>query len=189
MRTPPVKLILSSGAVLTALGISAAFVGPVVFASGHSASTHVKAETLVATRPFTGSGAIGVTLDVRPAPVHLTRAPKKKAVLTAVKTKPSGTTETIDGTVQSVHGDVIVVAIMCRSQVEDIVVGSGTTLKDGSTVEALSKVTVGEMITATGSKVSATEIDATSVELGSMCTKSGDPGSYSPGDSKGRRHN
>jgi hypothetical protein len=189
MRKPPAKLILGSAAVLTALGISAAFVGPVVFASGHSASSHLRAEALVATPLFTGVGAIGVTLDVRPAPVHLTVAPAKKIVLAAVKTKPKGTTETIDGTVQSVRGDVIVVAVMCRSQVEDVVVGSGTVLKDGSTVESLSKVTTGEKITAIGTRVSATEIDATSVTVGVMCDKGGDPGGYGPGDPKGRHHN
>jgi hypothetical protein len=181
---------IGSAAVLTALGISAAFVGTAVFASGHSAPSHVRAEALAAT-PFSGVGAIGATLDVHSAPVHLTVAPKK-VTLTVAKTKPKGTTETVDGTVQSVHGDVIVVEIMCRSQVEDVVVGSGTVLKDGSAVESLSKVTAGEKITAVGVKVSATEIDATSVVVGVMCDpgspKGSSPGGYSPGDPKGRQH-
>jgi hypothetical protein len=184
MRKPPVKLIVGSAGFLTALGISAAFVGPVVFASGHAASSHVKAEALVAAQPFSDFSAIGATLSVRPAPVHLTVAPKK-VVLTVAKTNPKGTTETITGTVESVRGDVIVVEIMCRSQVEDVVVGSGTVLKDGSTVETLSKVTAGERITAVGVKVSATELDATSVSLGTMCDKGGDPGGYGYGDGKG----
>ena len=187
MRKPPVKLIVASGAAVFALATSAAIVGTIVFASGHS-SSHVKAEALVATRPFPGFSAIGATLDVHPAPVHLTVAPTK-VVLTVAKTKPAETTETITGTVQSVHGNVIVVEMMCRSQVEDVVVGSGTVLKDGSTVESLSTVTAGENITAVGIKVSATEIDATSASLGTMCVKGGDPGGYGPGDPKGRRHN
>jgi hypothetical protein len=186
MRKSPVRLIAGSCAVV-ALGLSAAFVGPVVFASGHAAPSHARAEALAAVRPFSGLGAIGTTLDVRPAPAHLTVAPKKKVVLTVAKTKPKGTTETIEGTVQSVHGDVIVVEIMCHSQVEDVVVGSGTLLKNGSTVESLSKLTVGEKITAVGIKVSATEIDATSVQLNPTCdpggSKGGGPGGY--GDSKG----
>jgi hypothetical protein len=184
MRKAPVKLIVGSAAFVTALGISAGFVGTAVFASGHSATSHVRAETLVATHPFSGFTAIGATLDVRPAPLHLTVAPKK-VVLTVAKTKPKGTTETVTGTVQSVHGNVIAVSIMCRSQVEDVVVGSGTVLKDGSTVESLSKVTVGEKITAVGTKVSTTEIDATSVNVGTMCDKGGDPGGYGSGDGKG----
>lgn len=192
MRKPPLKLIAGTGAVVTALGISAAFVGPVVFASGHSAPSHVRVEALVAARPFSGVDAIGSTLHVRPAPVHLMVAPKKKVVLTAARTKPKGTTETINGTVQSVHGHVIVVEIMCRSAVADVVVGSGTVLKDGSTVESLSKVTAGEMITAIGVKVSATELDATSVQVGAMRksggSKGGDPGGYGPGDTKGPHH-
>jgi hypothetical protein len=184
MRKAPVKLIVGSAAFLTALGISAGFVGTAVFASGHSVASHVRAQTLVATHPFSDFKAIGATLDVRPAPVHLTVA-HKKVGLTVAKSKPKGTTETITGTVQSVHGNVIVVSIMCQSQVEDVVVGSGTLLKDGSTVESLSKVTVGEKITAVGTKVSATEIDATSVSVGTMCDKGGDPGSYGSGDGKG----
>jgi hypothetical protein len=102
------------------------------------------------------------------------------------KSKPKGTAETITGTVQSVHGNVIVVSIMCQSQVEDVVVGAGTVLKDGSTLESLAKVTAGEKITAAGTKVSATEIDATSVSLGTMCDKGGDPGSYGSGAGKGQ---
>jgi hypothetical protein len=185
MRKPPVKLVVGSGAVLAALGISAAFAGTAALASGHVAVSHTKAATVVTTQAFSGVGAIGATLDVRPAPVHLTVAPKpKKVVLTVAKTKPKGTTETVSGTVQSVHGNVIVVAIMCQSQVEDVVVGSGTILKDGSTAEGLSKVTVGEKITAVGTKVSATEIDATSVAVGVMCVKGGDPGGYGPGPGK-----
>jgi hypothetical protein len=174
MRKAPVKLIVGSAAFVTALGISAGFVGTAVFASGHSVASHVRAQTLVATHPFSDFKAIGATLDVRPAPVHLTVA-HKKVGLTVAKSKPKGTTETITGTV---------VAIMCQSQVEDVVVGSGT-VKDGSTVESLSKVTVGEKITAVGTKVSATEIDATSVSVGTMCDKGGDPGSYGSGDGKG----
>src|SRR5580700_4843143 len=180
MRKAPVKLIVGSAAFVTALGISAGFVGTAVFASGHSAPSHVKAATLVATHPVSNFKAIGATLDVRPAPVHLTVA-AKKVVLTVAKTKPKGTTETITGTVQSVHGNVIVVSIMCQTQVEDVVVGSGTLLKDGSTAESLSKVTVGEKITAVGTKVSATEIDATSVSVGTMC----DNGGYGSGGGKG----
>src|SRR5580704_1907723 len=114
MRKAPVKLIVGSAAFLTALGISAAFVGTAVFASGHSASSHVRAVASVATRPVVNFAAVGAALDVRPAPVHLTVAPKK-VVLTVAKTKPKGTTATITGTVQSVHGNVIAVSIMCRS--------------------------------------------------------------------------
>jgi hypothetical protein len=192
MRSPHAKLIAVSGAVVTALGISAAFVGPSVFASDHSAASHVRAEAFVATPLFSGVGAIGATLDVRPAPVHLSVAPRKKVVLTAVSTKPTGTTETITGTVQSIHGNVIVVEVMCRSQVDDVVVGSGTLLKDGSTAESLSKVTAGEKITAVGIKVSAAEIDATSVQVGVMCDpgspQGSNPGGYGPGDPKGPHH-
>jgi hypothetical protein len=192
MRKPPVKLIVASGAFVSALGISAAFVGPVVFASGHSAPSHVRAEALVSAPLFSGVGAIGITLDVRPAPVHLSVAPTKRVVLTAATSKPKGTTETIDGTVESVHGDVIVVAIMCRTQVEDVVVGSSTVLQDGSTVESLSKVTAGEKITAAGVKVSATELDATSVQVDAMCDpgspKGPNSGGYGPGDPKGGHH-
>jgi hypothetical protein len=185
MRKPPVKLIVGSGAVLAALGISAAFVGTAAFASGHAVASHTKAATVVTTQAFSGVGAIGATLDVHRAPVHLTVAPRpRKVVLTVAKTRPKGTTDTVTGTVQSIRGNVIVVSIMCRSQVEDVVVGSGTILKDGSATESLSKVTVGEKITAVGTKVSASEIEATSVQVGAMCDKGGDPGGYGPGPGK-----
>lgn len=192
MRKPPLKLLVGSGAVVTALGLSAAFVGPVVLASNHPASSHVRTETLVTARPFTGAGAIGATLDVHPAPVHLTVAPRKVVLTAAPATKPKGTTETVDGTVQSVHGDIVVVQVMCRSQVEDVVVTSKTVLKDGSAVVSLSKVTPGERITVVGTKVSATELDATSVQVDPMCDgggpHGGGPGGYGSGSGKGGHH-
>jgi hypothetical protein len=188
MKGLPTKLIAGSGAVVAALGIGAATLAPVVFASAHPVEIHAGAPAHVAARPFQGLGAIGLTLDVRPAPVHLSVAPAK-VVFTATRTAPKRTTGTIEGTVESVHGDIVVVKVSCADRVEDVVVSSSTVVRDGSTVVSLSAVTAGKQITAAGVKVSSTELDATLVEVGVKCDPSGSKGGgYGPGDGKGGHH-
>jgi hypothetical protein len=187
MKSLPTKLIAGSGAVVAALGIGAATLGPVVLASAHPADVHDAAPEHFSARPFAGLSAIGRTLDVRQAPAHLGVGPGK-VVLTAARTAAMRTIGFIDGTVESVHGNVVVVKVRCGDTVEDVVINSTTVLKDGSTAVSLSSVKDGDQITAMGVKVSSTELDATSVELGVTCDPGGWKGGYGPGDGQDGHH-
>ena len=96
------KLVAGAGSFVVAAGVSAVLLGTAGFAStGHStAATRPASHQHVAIGP-TGAAAIGLTLSVAPAPVHIAVQPAKvqptKVTLTS-STKPKTATKSTDPT-------------------------------------------------------------------------------------------
>jgi hypothetical protein len=173
MKISP-KRIAGAGSFAVAAGVSAVLLGTAGLASDHAAAARPASQQRVAIGA-TGAAATGLTLSVKPAPVRIAVQPLKITLTSA--TKAGKKTETVTGTVQSVHGDTIVLQVKCGGRVEDVVVSSSTVYKDRAPVAGLSAVTPGEKITVVGTTASATTIDATTIDLAAMR----DPGSHGSG--------
>ena len=95
MKVSP-KLIAGAGSFVVA-GVAAVLLGTAGLASGHSTATERPASHQHVAIGATGAAAVGLTLSVKPAPVHIAVKPlKAKVTLTSV-TKPVKVTKSGTG--------------------------------------------------------------------------------------------